>query len=168
MVNAKTDFVTALVLTAFGAAVTVESWRMPRFEPIGGSLATAPGLVPGLLGLVLVAFGVVMLVRSLRQGALRDQADAAGEQEGGTGEGARRLLLMLTLSVGYAGGLVGRMPFWLATFVFVFVSVAVFDWQAGDPLGVRLRRLAVAVAVALPVAFGVAFVFEEIFLVNLP
>lgn len=164
----KRDFFTALVLTTFGAVVLFESWRMPRFEPIGGSMATAPGLVPGLLGIVLVLFGLVMLVRSIRLGALARRTEAKAPAEGGMAESARRLLLMLVLSVAYAGFLVGWIDFWLATFLFVFTAVGLFDWRAADPPGVKTRRIAVAFLEAVAVAVVVTLVFERIFLVNLP
>lgn len=163
----KRDFFTALVLIVFGAAVMLESWRMPRFEAIGGSLATAPGLVPGLLGAVIAFFGLVMLLRSVRQGAAR-RTDEAERPEAAEREGFRRLLVMLALSVAYAGLLVGLVPFWFATFSYVFVTVSVFDWRAEDPPPVKTKRLVVAFVEALAVAVVVTLVFERIFLVNLP
>lgn len=168
MVTARRDFFTSLVLIVFGLAVTFESWRMPRFESIGGSLATAPGLVPGLLGLVITLFGIVMLVRSVRAGAFAGRAGEEQAPEGGGRESFRRLLLMLVLSIGYAGVLVGRIPFSLATFLYVFTAVGIFDWRPEDPPPVKARRLGIAFVEALAVAVAVTFVFEQIFLVTLP
>lgn len=164
----RRDFFTSLVLIVFGLVVAFESWRMPRFENVGGSLATAPGLVPGLLGVVIVLFGLVMLVRSVRAGAFEPRTDHAEAPESGGRESFRRLLLMLALSIGYAGVLVGRIPFSLATFLYVFAAVGIFDWRAEDPPGVKAIRLAVAATEALAVAVVVTLVFERIFLVTLP
>jgi hypothetical protein len=84
------------------------------------------------------------------------------------GEGARRLLLTLALTLGYAGVLVGRAPFSLATFVFVFVFIILFDWRAAAAARRTTRLLATAGVQALLVAVAVTLVFERLFLVRLP
>ena len=60
----RRDFFTSLVLIVFGLTVVAESLRMPRFETLGINPYTVPGLVPGVLGGVIVLLGMVMLVRS--------------------------------------------------------------------------------------------------------
>jgi hypothetical protein len=59
--------------------------------------------------------------------------------------------------------LVGRLPFWLATTLFVAGFTGVFT--EGQP---PLRRLSVAVASGLLTSLMVVLVFERIFLVRLP
>lgn len=161
----KRDLYTALALIAFGLVVFFEAWRMPRFEAIGGTLATAPGLVPGLLALIIAAFGLLMLVRTLRKRAIVHLAEGeVAADEGGT----RRLLIMLVLSVGYAGFLVGAIPFWLATLLYVFATITVFELRPGLSGNARTRLLAIALLEAIVVAVAVPLLFEEVFLVNLP
>lgn len=75
---------------------------------------------------------------------------------------------MLGLSLAYAGVLLGRIPFWLATFLFVFVSILVFERAALRSPRVAAIRIAVAAVIGAAVAWAVPFVFERIFLVNLP
>lgn len=164
---ARKDFYTALVLIVFSAAVVFESWRMPLFEDRGGSLLTAPGLVPGALGIILAVCGLVLLLQSVLQGGLHAQDGT--EAEGGLwSESTRRLILMLVLSMGYAGGLVGLIPFWLATLIFIFLSIAIFEWRREHSSAKRLRLLVVALLIAVLVAVSVTLVFERIFLVRLP
>lgn len=159
------------MLLVFSVAVVLESLRMPVYEGRGGSLLTAPGLVPGALGVILALCGLVLLLRSLL-GRHPSEPEAVDETETDLSEApsiARgRLILMLVLSLGFAGGLVGLIPFWLATFIFVFLAVAVFEWRPQHPPGKRLRLLGVALLEALLVAVGVTYVFQEIFLVRLP
>lgn len=174
----RTELIVALVLTAFGAIVVAESLRMPRFESIGGSLATAPGLVPGMLGVVLVVFGVVMAVRAVVAGGppeapgrpilLEDEAGGPAEPPEPPSAGRARMAWMLGLSLLYAGILVGRIDFALATFLFVFVSIVVFEWPAFRSARAATIRTATAAVIALAVAWAIPFVFERIFLVNLP
>ena len=70
------------------------------------------------------------------------------------------------------------MPFWLATGIFVFLFVALFEWPrrsegAAAESGTtgwsrRLRSFAIALAIAVATAAAVTYLFEEIFLVRLP
>src|SRR5680860_1827796 len=71
---ARSDLGSSIVLILFGAVVAFESWRMPRYESIGGSIYSAPGLVPGFLGAVIALLGAIMLVRYLtHQGTPADE-----------------------------------------------------------------------------------------------
>ncbi len=188
----RSDLPSSIVLLVFGLAVAFESWRMPRFESIGGSILNAPGLVPGLLGLVIALLGGVMLARYLvaRRGAV---VAAGPQQTTGTAvdsppgeisvapdeavdeEAAdtippsnTRVLAALVLGVVFAAGLIGRMPFWLAVFLFVFASIVYNERAALKGTTSAIRLLLIAGAIAGATGFAVPFVFEKVFLVNLP
>ena len=72
------------------------------------------------------------------------------------------------LTLGYAAGLVGRLPFWLATWLFVAAFVALFEWPLATTGAGRLRRLAIALIYGALVSAAVSLVFQRIFLVRLP
>lgn len=165
---ARADFLFSLVLIVIGVATVVESWRMPRFENLGVEPMTAPGLTPGVLGLVLGLLGFVLLYRAVAAGGWRRAGPAAAEQAVERRDAFRRVGLTLLLTLGFAGFLVGRMPFWLATAIFVFLFVALFEWRRGDGWRRHLARLAVALALAVATALAVTYLFEEVFLVRLP
>ena len=163
----RADFVTALGLVALGLGTMVESWRMPRLEEMHINPYTVPGLVPGILGTVLAVLGFVLLLRSARAGGWRLWA---AEHPGATSSRreVRRAGLTLALTIGYAGGLVGRVPFWLATFSFVFAFTVLFEWQRGRSRRATVRALAIAALLAGLVAAAVTAVFQYLFLVRLP
>ncbi len=162
----KADFITGIVLIALGLATVVESLRMPRFEERNIEPYTAPGVVPGILGTIILLLGTVLFLRAARAGGWRltEGGAAAWWQD----PGARRLLLALVLTLTYAGGLVSRLPFWLATFVFVTLFVALFEWPLARSRLDRIRRLIFAPLYGAAVSAAVTFVFQEIFLVRLP
>jgi Tripartite tricarboxylate transporter TctB family len=164
----KADFVTGLVLIALGIATVVVSLAMPRFAELKVEPYTAPGLVPGALGVVILVLGAALFVRAARAGGWRLMEPAAGPVPSSPDPGTRNLALAVVLCLAYAAGLVGRVPFWLATFLFVAAFVAAFEWPLARTRAERLRRVAFAVVFAAVIAAAVTFVFQEIFLVRLP
>lgn len=164
---AKQDFYTSLVLILLGVVVVAESLRMPRLENLGVNPYTVPGIVPGILGAIIALLGLMMLVRSSR--AKTQTTDATTNvTEGLKSESTRRLGLTLLLTLGYAAFLVGNLPFWLATLIFIFLFIALFEWQSEATSAQKLRTLGIALLQAVLVAAAVTFVFERIFLVRLP
>ncbi|WP_137046095.1 tripartite tricarboxylate transporter TctB family protein [Pseudolabrys sp. FHR47] len=164
---ARADLITGLVLTALGAATAVESYRMPRLEERSIDPWTAPGIVPGMLGLIILVLGAALALRSVAAGALT--AKAAPDTDPVETRAARfRFVLCLALCLVYAVVLVGHAPFWLATGTFVFTFIAAFEWRASDDSRARSIKLAIAAVIAIATAVIVPFVFETLFLVRLP
>jgi heme/copper-type cytochrome/quinol oxidase subunit 1 len=161
----RADFLTGLVFALLGAVVIWASLEMPRFEERGGDPYTAPGLVPGALGAIILVLGAVLLVRAARAGGWRlSPPDARSSRD----PGVRRLVLAVVLCLIYAGGLVGTVPFWLATFVFITAFVVLFEWPLADGRTDRLRRLVFAPLFAAVIAAAVTLLFQDVFLVRLP
>jgi putative tricarboxylic transport membrane protein len=160
----KADFVTGLVLVALGIATVVASLEMPRFEERHVNPYTAPGLVPGMLGAVILALGAVLAVRAARAGGWRPAPAAGSFRE----PGVHRLVLAVVLCLVYAAGLVGTLPFWLATFVFVTAFVILFEWPLARGRSDRRRRLAFAPLLGALTAAAVTLLFQHVFLVRLP
>ncbi len=154
----RADLWFSLVIIALGVAVVIESWRMPRFANLGIHPMSVPGLTPGALGLVLGVLGLALFLRSLRA-----RPDPTADR-GAAVEGWMRLAMTLAFCLVYAVGLLGWLPFWLATAVFVFAFVLAFTWRH-RPL-VRTALTAGLIAVATSAA--VTLLFERVFLVRLP
>jgi hypothetical protein len=159
--SARADFLSGLGWIGFGAAVVGGAWAMDRFESQGATLYSMPGLVPGLLGGMLALLGALLCGRAVAQGALRPAQPLWPGWN-------RPLLLALGFMLAYALGLVGRVPFWLATFLFVAGSIAFFEWRERGEHGQRVRGLVVALLCGAFTAAIVAVTFEQVFLVRLP
>lgn len=146
---------------AFGAAVAVASWRMDRLEAQNVNPWSAPGVLPGLLGALMVLFGLALCLR--RPAAERAEPSPAALE--------LRTGLALVLFIGFAAGLLGQgLPFWLSAAGFLFVSILAFRWldrDAGEPA--RLGRLALgSAAIALGASGTISLLFQEVFLIRLP
>lgn len=160
---ARTDLVTSLLLIVLGAGVLTESLRMPRYENLGVNPYTVPGIVPGVLGVVLALFGAIMLVRTLRtRGAAQAAPPPSAEAH------PVRLALAIAVTLGYGFVLVGWLPFRWATFLFVTGFIVLFESRARPRRHAITRIVAFAVLEGALVALAVGFVFERIFLVRLP
>jgi hypothetical protein len=160
----KADFVTGLILALLGLAVVWASLDMPRFEERGADPYTVPGLVPGVLGAVILVLGTVVFVRAAHAGGWRLSCAKSSSKD----PGVRRLALSVALCLIYAGGLVGTVPFWLATFLFITAFVILFEWPLASGRADRLRRLAIAPLLAVAIAAAVSLLFQDVFLVRLP
>jgi hypothetical protein len=162
----RADLVTGAVLVALGVAVAVLSWNMPRLEERNVAIWTVPGLVPGLLGLVIGLLGAALALRSIPAGGL--SREPAPAEPGEERAGMVRLLACAALCLVYATVLIGRLPFEIATALFVFAFVAFFEWDRADAPRRRGFKLAVAGGIALAAAAGISLLFERLFLVRLP
>jgi putative tricarboxylic transport membrane protein len=151
------DRVGGAVWLLFGGAVAWGSWTMDRLETMGIHPLTAPGLLPGLAGAALMAFGTVLLLR---------RAPAA---EAGPAEDWRRLTASFALCLVFAGVLLGRgPPFWLLAAAFLLVHVLWLedeDRRAARPLR---RRVIAALSIAVGVSAAVTLAFQNLFLIRLP
>lgn len=164
----RADLITGVILFVFGLAVLTESYGMPRLEERNINPWTAPGIVPGMLATIIAILGAVLALRSLAGGALRVRAVQPPEEAAEARASLARLFLCGALCFIYAVLLVGRIPFSLATGLFVFSFIAAFEWRENDASAHRFRNLAIAAAIAVATALVIPFLFERLFLVRLP
>src|SRR5205823_13811309 len=106
---ARSELVQACAWLALGIAALVGSLRMDRLESQNINPYTVPGLLPGLLGGVMILLGTLLALRSWRRGAL-----AAGSDRRPIDLAVvRRVALVLGLCVAFGVVLVGHgLPFW--------------------------------------------------------
>jgi hypothetical protein len=165
---AQADIVAGVVFFVLSVAIIYGAWAMDRLEMRRIHPLSAPGLLPGLLGIALAICSLLLLLRAVK--ARKSLADQEVETGGDLPDrGARvRLGVAAFLCLTYALGLVGRLPFWLATTIFVTTFIAVFEWKSGDRNS-RLRiRLGWALFLGIATGWAVSYVFSDLFLVRLP
>ena len=146
----------------FGAAVLAGAWRMDRLESLHINPWSAPGLMPGVLGVLMIVFGAALALRAFKERAPQPATDPAQ---------ASRVILALVLCFGYAAGLLGHgLPYWLTSSAFLFLAICAFRWLDRDAETRRSpERLALSsAAIALAAALAIGLLFEQVFLVRLP
>ncbi len=158
------DLAVAAAFFAFSAGIIGVGLSMPNYADQGGAIYQAPGFVPIFYGVVMGALSLWLAARSIgRRPHWSPEAD-----EGREGNSPGRLILAAGLGILFVVGLLGRMPFWLATAIFVGLFVMAFEWQLGAPLKARLRTLAIAIVLGLATGAAITLVFSRVFLVRLP
>ena len=166
----RTDLRGAFVWIAVGAIIVFESWRMDRLAQQGAELFTAPGLWPGVIGLMLALLGGILAWRSLTRA--RVAGWHAAEEDDTVYAPKSQFVLAAAMFFAYALLLVGHgLPFWLGTALFVTVYVFVFrraDRLSGGRTGTTRGDLTLALTCGIATAVVVSLVFEKLFFVRLP
>ena len=152
------DRAAAVVLFALGIAMLYGGYTMDRLEIRQIHPASIPGLVPMLLGGVLAVCAVLLFT-----GARDDvrEPGVAGVSWANTG-------IALGLCLVYAIGLVGRLPFFWATALFVAAFAGTFAWRDAERRPSPARVAAEAALFGLAVAAAISGLFRYGFLVRLP
>lgn len=163
---AKADLIAGIVFLVFGLTVFYLAWDMPRLENRRIHPSTIPGLVPMLLGGALTLCGFLLSLAATRTQPLARGWDALGGQVFSVE--ASRVVILLGLVLVYTLVLIGLVPFWLATGLFVFSFIVLFETVLSDRKRPLVRSIIWAAVQAVIVAAVVTFVFERGFLVRLP
>ena len=174
------DRVGGVIWVVFGVAVVYGAWIMDRLQSLGIPPATAPGVVPGLLGVSFIIFGLILL---LRREAAAKAAPArlfevlpADATVGASAPSAhrdeyhwKRVALSWALCMTYAGVFLARgLHYWVVTAAFLLLHMLLLDETDRVPARPTRRRLLTVALIVPAVATAVTLVFERIFLVRLP
>lgn len=155
------DRVTAVVFFALGISMLAGGYTMDRLEFRQIHPLSIPGLVPMLLGGALAFCAIILMFQSKSEGFDSD--------DGMIAKGSKwRLLLTVALTFAYALILVGSLPFFWATSIFVTVFTLVFSWSDLADLKARVWMLVKSVVYGGVTGFAIVILFEKAFLVRLP
>ncbi|WP_448522845.1 tripartite tricarboxylate transporter TctB family protein [Pseudothermotoga sp.] len=146
--EAKDRYLAIAVLT-FGLVYTMAAWNLPRAS-VGNPFG--PVYFPLGLGLLVTFVGLVMLIQSFRSG--QEEHKPALKR----GDYAVRVLIAVSLCVGYAL-MFNRLGFVISTFAFLSVFLMFLN---------GLKKWLLSASVAFLYTIGVWYLFEKIFLINLP
>jgi hypothetical protein len=164
----KADFITSIGLSIFGLAVLIRSLQMPRFKGLGVHPYSVPGIVPGLLGFILMTLGLILLIRSIRQNGYRLGLSGKVIKEFFVDDSTKRFSLSLILCVVYAAFVLKRLLDPVATGLFVFLFVFIFEFRRWEKILFQNRTTLFALLEAVVVSGAVTLVFRYLFLVDLP
>ncbi len=152
------DFASSIFIMILSVLISLWSLKMPK----PGGWGSGPGLMPLLLGISLFCMALGLFLSSLRRHGpsrfsigMRRLLSKDGFKEGK----AKRSLWIMFLSALYLFGMIGRMPFEAASFVYLACTLFLF-WRKGGWPKILL------VSALLPLALG--FLFRVMFVMILP
>ncbi|MDT0682665.1 tripartite tricarboxylate transporter TctB family protein [Roseicyclus sp. F158] len=154
------DRLTAIAFAALGLAMAVGGYTMDRLEIRRIHPASIPGLVPMILGVLLVICAIVLW----REARAANAGDAAIFTDGSW----TRLGLTAAATLIYAIVLVGWLPFIWSTGIFVFSFATIFSWPEGAGRGAQAKAIGGALLLAVATGWGTSLLFRDVFLVRLP
>lgn len=165
MAMSLADRITALFLAVLGLSMAVGGYTMDRLEIRNIHPGSIPGLVPMILGALMVICAALLWRSAAQAGSSEDAPDTGLTFADGSWP---RLGLTAALCLIYALVLVGWLPFLWATALFVFGFAVIFGWPTPDSPRNPLRVVAVAAVLSLIMSWGTSYMFSELFLVRLP
>lgn len=163
--SALADLITAVLLVGAGVFIFLEAYNMPRLEARRIEPLTIPGLVPMALAAALVILAAMLAWRSVRtvdRSSWPDLLSILRSREALRAGAAGLAILILSLVM------IGRMPFWLASMLFIFGFIILLEVFLSDEPVPLLHSAAWAAVTAIVAGGGIYLLFAQIFLVRLP
>ena len=167
-VNPRSELMDGLGWMVLGSSIAIASVLMDRLEKQDINPYTIPGLLPGLLGIVMTLLGLLLVVRSWRRGGRLTSGSASTSHDGAS---SKRIALVVGLCATFAVILVGHgLPFWAAGALFVTVTILCLQHPQRIAAGQKLtlRKVISTATIGLGAGLVITLVFQELFLVRLP
>lgn len=167
----KADLVTAGVLIVLGLSVVVKALRMPYGGTYGGvnnAWYVSPAMFPLFVGTLLILCSIGVAVHAIREGGHRGFLAFWKERVRGLPRNAAvgRMALVCAWTAVLVFGAMGRINFYVAGFLYLFVFMLLFHRPAeGKPYW---RSVCVGLVVSLFASSVTIFLFERYLLVPFP
>ncbi len=148
------DLIGGIAFFCFGLFVFLSGIHMCFFALTGTKVwYYSPGVFPCFIGVVLMLVSLILVLRKLRAGARLGKRAFASDDPPAARRYALRLLLAMGLFALYVFVLIGNLPFVLATFLYLTVTMILFR-QDKFPVW-KLLLISAVVTGAVYLFFGV-------------
>ena len=164
----KADFVASIILMAFGIWIVVHSIDMPRFKEFGANPFSVPGIVPGLLGTIITALSLLVFIRALRRKGYKLYVSGHVLKSAMQDASFKRMIITCSVCVLYGLGMVGTLSYYLATFIYVFAFLIIFQYRLSVTTNNQKKMVGWSFVQAMLIAGTIGVVFRYLFLVDLP
>jgi len=172
----------AAVWAVFGLVVLVAAWRVDRLENLHINPWSIPGLLPGIVGALIILLAAVLALRAPPAAPADGAGEAAQDGEAAAdgapatqvpgpdaaGGLARAFVAAVPCVLFAALGPATPLPFAADAALFIFAFIAIFSWPRWRAQERAGRGLLVAAVVAVVAALAISWLFESVFLVRLP
>lgn len=167
----KADIVAGICLILLGLGVVYGATRMPMKGTYGGVTNVwyvSPAILPILIGVLLVIFSAGILLRAIKDGGHKDIIGYFGTKAKGLPKNAEvhRILIIWAWSSVYIFILLGRINFYLASFIYLGPLMLIFYRPGGASLRLKHFVFVLVLCAVLPIVVG--YLFNRYLFVPLP
>ena len=164
----KADVFASIALVCFGVWIIVQSIKMPRYQEFGANPFSVPGIVPGILGTIITALSALVFIRAIQNGGYRLKLSRTVILNTVRDESFKRMMITCLVCAVYGLLMIGRISYYLATFLYVFAFLIIFQYRLSENIAVQRNLIFRSLVQALLVSAAVGSVFRYLFLVDLP
>lgn len=125
----KADFWTSLAFFVIAAGMIGSALTMPlkdSFAGVQNVWYVSPALLPFAIAIGLLILATMLLTNAVRTGGARAALAALGGNTTADREAMERMLAAIAIIAGYVVGLIPRVDYFIATFLFLQVFIAAF------------------------------------------
>jgi len=167
----KADIVTAICLILLGLAVLYGASQMPMKGTYGGVTNVwyvSPAVLPILIGTLIIVFSIGVLIRAVKRGGHKEIIQYFLEKAKGLSKNIEvyRILTIWILSSIYIFILLGKINFFLASFLYLCPFMLLFYRPGGASLKVKHTAFIIFLCAIIPL--GIGYLFNKYLLVPLP
>lgn len=167
----RADIPVSTGMILLGAGVIFAASRMPWRSTLTGGDAQwflSPGLFPTVVGVLLIVFSLRVLLTAIKEGGTEGLVPSTIAWLRGVGGNHRlhRAALITALMAVYIFLGIGRLPFLVASSLFLFVTIALFWWRQAE--GGLIRTVLITALVAGGLPFLLSSVFTTFLFVPMP
>ncbi len=159
----RADRVTSVILAILGLAMLIGGYQMDRLEIRNIHPASIPGLVPMILGALMVVCAVLLFNFSRKVSRLSSE-ESMPEND----NSSRKLLITAGICTFFATVMVGRMPFFVSSAIFISVFSGFFSWPSGAGYHRQIKVVVYSICIGGVAAAIISVLFQYGFLVRLP
>jgi hypothetical protein len=150
----RADLVTSVILLLFSGFVFFEAFKLvSKTLEKGKDWYTSAGLFPLIVSVCLALCALLLLLRAWKDGARLDFMNAPGFKAMVDNKEVRVATIIIGWLAIYIFGLLKVLPYWLATFVFLFVFMLCFKKITLKSI-ITMLIISVCATVALTYGFG--------------
>lgn len=168
----QADVVVSISLIGFGLIVILSASTMPWISTRTGAKAAqwflSPGLMPALIGLLLILFSVRIFVTAISEGGHRSIGSVLRRWLAGLPKNRKvhRVMVMILIMGAYIFGGLVRVNFYVATSVFLAIAITTFWWDSGPHN--RLTFFAITAIASIVTPLTVGYLFTTFLYVPMP
>ena len=158
------DFLTSIIL--FIVCVVAIILSMGYWKKLGGAFYASPGFMPTIIAGALIIMAITLFVNSIKGSSISERCRQLGAAVPATlhSRGFWRAVIGLAIFAVYIFVLLGRLPFWLASFLVLLAILLYLNFEGKFQFKPVLKLILIA---ALSIG-GIVLLFQVAFSVPMP